>query len=177
MSLQVLGVHTTLTSVTFEDEPLNGYCGDDLGTARALGSLVVEFPLGGAPESVYLELTDRRAGRIHRSNLLDLADAGPQFMELPAPALTGPPDQSSFSRLPRITTLRWERVAGGPRYFLEVQRWTGESWSWETLTPTTNNSATLDFESAGVRRWRVRAINQFGSVGHPSEWWEFTHTK
>ncbi|MEQ8956317.1 MAG: serine/threonine-protein kinase [Coleofasciculus sp. C2-GNP5-27] len=87
---------------------------------------------------------------------------------------------------PRTTTLSWTRVSGANSYRVEIDVYYHQARTWCSERKP-NNCGTYKLEEvkttsftyteggAGLRRWRVWAIDANGREGLKSEWQEFRH--
>jgi lysophospholipase L1-like esterase len=103
---------------------------------------------------------------------------------LPTPQLSTPPEGAILNTYPRITTLRWQPVAGATGYRVEVVRGlqspqSGVQWIEPPATYLiTDTCHTFEFCGAQPGRWRITALDDTKrhTDSAPSQWNTFTYT-
>ncbi len=116
-------------------------------------------------------------------------------INLPAPVPLSPAEGEKLLRVPRTTTLQWERVEGASRYEVEVDYCRNSPDPKQCLQPTPlvfvfpslgkppkpntteDTNLTFDFVGAQPGRWRVWAVDKDGRKGFKSSWRTFIYLR
>jgi len=94
------------------------------------------------------------------------------------PVLVSPPDAVTLRTYPRIIEFEWKPLEGAARYILELEGHDPFTGKWfphpyDSRTPTTDTSLSIEFIGDQPGRWRVLAVDEAGKRSKPSSWHEF----
>jgi hypothetical protein len=100
---------------------------------------------------------------------------------LQTPVLVSPGNGTTFTSLPRKSTLAWRPVPGADGYRVEIVYFVNSSWApLATGTISGQNASFYQFEFPGndPALWRVTALGSTSNYIHieslPSPWWSFS---
>ena len=95
------------------------------------------------------------------------------------PTQLSPANGSVFDFFPRTTTLSWTAVDNAASYSVEIQFFSGGTWTTHGTSASGLNgtSYTFDFVGAQPGRWRVWAVDANGEASPRSGWWEFEYLR